>query len=131
MEATAPCAFCGSELPPSKMDMTGHGWRCAACAVRSDLAVVQGRPTGMAEHLTPGELAIVVAQGRKEGVLGGLLALGGLAGTLLSIASGAQIVIVFSGAMIAGFGMVGHGLYRWRQARAALQHVPGARVITR
>ena len=111
--------------------MTGNGWRCAACAVRSDLAVAVGRPTGMAEHLTPGEFEDVVAQGGKEAALGGLLAAGGVAGTLLSLASGAQIVIVFSGAMIAGFGMVGHGLYRRKQARAALRHVPGARVIKR
>lgn len=131
MEATAPCAFCGSALPTSKMDMTGNGWRCAACAVRSDLAVVQGRPTGMAEHLTPGELAIVVAQGGKEAGLGGLLAAGGIAGTLLSLASGAQAVVVFSGAMLAGFAMVSHGLYRRKQAQAALRHLPGARVITR
>jgi|SRR6185436_5923278 len=131
MESTATCAFCGSEAPTSKMDMTGNGWRCNACAVRSDLAVVQGRPTGMAEHLTPGELQTVVEQGGKEAVLGGLLALGGIAGTLLSIASGAQIIIVFSGAMVAGLGMLGHGLYRRKQAQAALRHLPAARVITR
>jgi 1-deoxy-D-xylulose 5-phosphate reductoisomerase len=131
MEATATCAFCGAEAPQRKMDMTGNGWRCAACAVRSDLAVVQGRPAGMAEHLTPGELEEVVKQGGQEAVLGALLGVGGLAGTLLSIAAGGQIVIVFSGAMIAGFGMVGHGLYRRKQARAALQHLPGARVISR
>ncbi|HWO20013.1 MAG TPA: hypothetical protein VNO30_14605 [Kofleriaceae bacterium] len=131
MSATATCAFCGAEAPQSKMDMTGNGWRCAACAVRSDLAVVQGRPTGMAEHLTPGELEAVVKQGGQEALLGGLLAVGGLAGTVLGFAVGGRIVIVFSGAMIAGLSMLGHGLYRRKQARAALAHLPGARVITR
>ena len=131
MESTATCAFCGSEAPTSKMDMTGNGWRCNACAVRSDLAVVQGRPTGMAEHLTPGELQDVVVQGAREAALGGVLALGGLGGTLLVIASGAPVVIVFSGAMIAGISMLGHGLYRRKQAQAALRHLPGARVVTR
>ena len=131
MESTATCAFCGSEAPTSKMSMTGNGWRCAACEVRSDLAIAQGRPTGMAEHLTPGELQDVVVQGGQEAALGALLALGGLGGTLLSIASGASIVIVFSGAMIAGISMVGHGLYRRKQAKAALRHLPGARVVAR
>jgi hypothetical protein len=99
--------------------------------VRSDLAIVQGRPAGMAEHLTPGELEEVMVQGKQEAVLGAVVAVGGVAGTLVSIMSGAQIIIVFSGAMIAGLGMLGHGLYRRKQAKAALQHLPGARVITR
>jgi hypothetical protein len=128
---TATCAFCGSEAPTAKMDMTGNGWRCTACAVRSDLAIVQGRPAGMAEHLTPGELQEVMVQGRQEAMLGAVVAVGGVAGTLLTIASGAQIIVVFSGAMIAGFGMIGHGLYRRKQAKAALHHLPDARVITR
>jgi hypothetical protein len=131
MESTATCAFCGSEAPTARMDMTGNGWRCAACAVRSDLAVVQGRPAGMAEHLTPGELQDVIVGGRQEAVLGAVIAVGGAAGTLVSIMSGAQIIIVFSGAMIAGLGMIGHGLYRRKQAKAALRHLPDARVITR
>jgi len=46
-----------------------------------------------------------------------LRAVGGLAGTVLSIASGAQIVIVFSCAMIAELGMLGHGLYRRNRHR--------------
>ena len=131
MDSTATCAFCGTEGPTSKMDMTGNGWRCAACAVRSDLAIVQGRPTGMAEHLTPGELQAVISQGAKEAALGVLLALGGFAGTVLSIASGAHVVIVFSGALVTGLARLGHGLYRRKQARAALRHLPGARVVTR
>jgi hypothetical protein len=131
MSATANCAFCATETPTAAMDMTGNGWRCANCALASEIATARGRPTGMSEHLTQSELKGVAEAGTSEAWLGGLLGIGGLAGTLLTFASGSQIVIVFTGAILGGFSMLGHGLYRRKHALAALRDAPGARVINR
>ena len=131
MSETASCAFCGAEQPTAAMDMTGNGWRCAQCALRSEIATAQGKSRGMGEHLTRPELEGVVAQGGNEAVIGAMMAFGGVAGTLLTAISGSQIVIVFTGLMFGGFAMVGHGLHRRKQARLALQDQPDARVIQR
>jgi hypothetical protein len=129
MSATANCAFCGTETPTAAMDMTGNGWRCASCALRSEIATARGRPAGMGEHLTQSELRGVAAAGANEAVLGVLLAVGGLVGTAMFLAAGGQLIVVFSGAMIGGLSMLGHGLYRRKHALAALRDAPAARVI--
>lgn len=131
MSATAPCAFCGTTAPTAAMDMTGNGWRCATCALKSEIATARGRPAGMGEHLTQSELRGVVAAGTNEAWVGALVGIGGLAGTLLTFASGSQILVVFSGAIVGGFSALGHGLYRRKHALAALQDAPSARVVKR
>ncbi len=125
---TAACAICGSQFPTSAMDMTGHGWRCVQCAAKSELVKAQGG-SEMAEHLSPQELEGIVASGKSEAVVGAGLGLLGLVLSIATIASGAQIIIVFTGMMVAGFSAFGHGLYRSREARRALQHYPRARVV--
>src|SRR5262245_55939780 len=108
MESTARCAFCGSKTAATSMDMTGNGWRCTPCTAKAEFANFQGRDAGMAEHLTRAELDTVVAQSKQQAALGGALIAGGVVGTALSVAAGAPIVIVFSGAIAAGIGMIAH-----------------------
>jgi hypothetical protein len=131
MQAMATCAFCGEQAPASAMDLTGHGLRCVQCAARSELAAADGHTAGMAEHLTREELEDVVSGGTTEAVLGAMLAVGGALATVVSIAAGVQIIVVFTGAMAVGLGMLGHGLYRRKHAAAAIRNAPDARVVTR
>jgi hypothetical protein len=113
---TAACAFCGTSTATSAMDMTGHGWRCSKCALTSELDAYRNGPAGMADHLTRGELETVVQNGGREALLGVAIAIGGLILTLASLSAGGRVVMVFGGAMAAGFGMAGHGLHRRREA---------------
>jgi hypothetical protein len=73
----------------------------------------------------------VVASGGREAALGALLAIGATAGTIFSFAISARLVIICSGGALAGFAMLGHGLYRRRTALAAIRQAPDARVILR
>jgi hypothetical protein len=44
---------------------------------------------------------------------------------------GSVIIIIFTGAMAGGLGMLGHGVHRKRHAQAALSRAPDARVVTK
>ena len=57
------------------------------------------------------------------------IALGAIALVFLMAVSGSPLVIVFYGAMAGGIGMLAHGLYRARQAAAAIAQAPDARVV--
>ena len=83
----------------------------------------------MVEHLTRPEIAAVVVAGGREALGGAGLAIGGLALTAVSLSSGGQIVLVFSGMFVAGLGMIFHGLHRRTQAKIALARMPDARVV--
>jgi len=123
------CAICGKQFPAHTMDMTGHGLRCVECAAKSELAKFHGG-SEMAEHLNPDELEAVVRSGGNEAVVGAVLGVSGIFLTVLSFAAGGAIVVVCSGMMIGGFSALGHGLFRRKQAKAALRHYPTARVVT-
>lgn len=127
--ATATCAFCGAQAPTSTMDMTGHGMRCTQCAAKAELDAYRGGRNDMAQHLTRGELEGVVRAGANEAWGGVALGLGGALLSVISLSAGGTIVIVFTGMMTAGFGMIGHGLYRRKQALAAISQMPDARVV--
>ena len=122
------CAICGKQFPANTMDMTGHGLRCVECAAKSELAKFHGG-SEMAEHLNPQELEEVVRSGGNEAAIGGVLGISGIILTVLSLAAGGAVVVVCSGMMIGGFSALGHGLFRRRQARAALRHYPSARAL--
>ncbi|MGE0871715.1 MAG: hypothetical protein AB7P03_24360 [Kofleriaceae bacterium] len=85
----------------------------------------------MSEHLTREELEAVIASGAQEARLGAVLAVGGIVVTALMAASGSPLIIVFTGAMFGGMGMVVHGIHRSRQAKREIASAPDARVITR
>jgi len=126
--STAACAFCGVAQATTAMDMTGHGWRCVQCAARSELSKAKGG-SDLAEHLTPAELRGIVAAGGNEAWAGAGLALAGVALTVLSASAGGHIVVVFTGMMLGGFGMLGHGLHRRKKAAEALRHFPAAKAM--
>jgi hypothetical protein len=112
------------------MDMTGQGWRCVQCGVRSEMAKAEGG-SDMADHLTPGELQGVVNAGTTEAWGGAGLALGGVALSVLSAAAGGAILVVFTGMIAGGLGMLGHGLHRRSKAAQALRHFPAAKANPR
>ena len=112
------------------MDLTGHGLRCLQCAAKSELDAFKGDRNDMADHLTRPEIEAVIVAGGREAFGGAGLAIGGLALTAVSLSSGGQIVIVFSGMFVAGLSMIFHGLHRRTQAKVALARLPEARVVT-
>jgi hypothetical protein len=101
----ATCAFCRIQAASNTMDMTRRGLRCTACTTRADVAAATRGGTGIARHPTRQELRRVVDSGRRETMVGAALAIGGTLLTLFSLATGASIV-VFSGAMASGLGML-------------------------
>ena len=110
--------------------MTGHGMRCTHCAARAELAAYKsGGGNDMAQHLTRGELEAVVRSGTNEAWGGVAFAVGGALLTLISVSAGGRIVMVFTGMALSGFGMLGHGLYRRKQALSAIRQMPDARVV--
>ena len=127
---TAACAFCGATVATAAMDMTGHGWRCATCQLKSQIAEASGNANPMTEHLTRKEIEDVVRAGGREALLGVAVAIGGCGATWASVTSGGTIVVVFTGIIFAGLGMVGHGLHRRAAAKKALRDSPTARVVT-
>jgi hypothetical protein len=126
---TAACAFCGMMLPTAAMEMTGHGWRCATCQLKSQIAAASGNANPMTEHLTRNEIEDVARGGRREALGGVGLVIAGIAGTVATMAAGGAIVVVFTGAIAGGLGMLAHGLHRRNQAKAALRDSPVARVV--
>lgn len=124
------CVLCQNSALASTMDMTGHGWRCSPCSQQAELNALENKGN-MGEHLTPEELANVVADSQQMIGLGVLTALGGAVGTVLSYASytsGFFIFIVFSGAFFGGIGLMLHGLSVKKQAKRALAQFPSARI---
>jgi len=124
---TAACAFCGATVPTSAMDLTGHGWRCATCQLESQIAEARGTSNPMTEHLTRGEIEDIVIAGGREALGGAGLVLAGGLGTL--VLSGGSVIVVLTGVIATGLGMIAHGLYRRKLAKHALRDAPVARVV--
>ncbi len=132
MSELAACAFCSQQTATATMEMTGLGWRCITCAARAEIAVVRGEDDGrLAEHLNRDELEGVSRSATIEAAAGGAITSAAAIAAAFGGATGAFLLWVFGSGVISGVGMLAHGLHRRRQARAAIDRAPDARVISK
>lgn len=96
----------------TQADLTGRGYRCAACSLKASLAADAGR-NDVRDHLTDDERRDRFEQARKRMFAGGWIAAGGV---VVTIGAGALfgLPIVFL-----GLGTISHGYLTRREMTGA------------
>lgn len=99
---------CGQQIDPAQADLTGRGYRCAACSLKASLAADIGR-NDVLDHLTEDERRARYGQAATRMVAGGFIAVGGVIVTL-GIGALFGLPIVFL-----GLGTISHGYLTRRE----------------
>lgn len=76
------CGSCGKSIAEADAELSGSGFRCAACAMKASIDVLQGG-SDVASHLSEAERAQMAAEAKQKLLLGALGLVATAVGTVL------------------------------------------------